>query len=230
MYKSINIVAVMSYLWVGKPYLKKTVIKFLIIFTLVSFLLLLAHWLPTLLWIILSPAAFIIYYFNKRAYTYYVTDKSVRIEKSWVFGGYVRELTLDQIRDVHIMQGILARAMGCGSLAFVTASGLEVGHVGAAVGKGVIVGGTTPRLVAWRGGRFWDIREPHRVREILMGKVSEWREAFQQQRMAASLERIVEGKTRVGTLVDELERLKKLLDEGAITKEEYEKAKKKLLD
>ncbi|MEM1543207.1 MAG: hypothetical protein QXU09_04270 [Thermoproteota archaeon] len=27
------------------------------------------------------------------------------------FSGYVRELTHDQIRDVHIMQGMFARAM-----------------------------------------------------------------------------------------------------------------------
>jgi len=48
---------------------------------------------------------FLFYYFNKRAFTYFITDKSVRVEKSWVFGNYVRELTFDQIRDVHVMQG-----------------------------------------------------------------------------------------------------------------------------
>jgi hypothetical protein len=32
------------------------------------------------------------------------------------------------------------------------------------------------------------------------------------------------------TVADKLEKLKKLLDTGAITKEEYEKAKKKLLE
>ena len=220
----------MSYLWVGKPFLKKTLVKFSIVFAAVSLLLLLLHWLLTLAWVIFSLVAFAIYYFNKRAYTYYVTDRSVRIEKSWVFGGYVRELTFDQIRDVHIMQGMLARAMNCGSIAFVTASGLEVGHVGAGVGRGVIIGGAIPRLVPWRGGRFWDVKEPHKIREILMGRVSEWREALQQQRMATSLEKIAEGRPRAGTLVDELERLKRLLDEGAITEEEYEKAKRKLLE
>jgi len=45
-------------------------------------------------------------------------------------GNYVRELTFDQIRDVHVMQGILARAMNCGSIAFVTTSMLEVGRTG----------------------------------------------------------------------------------------------------
>ncbi|MEM3648789.1 MAG: SHOCT domain-containing protein, partial [Thermoproteota archaeon] len=192
--------------------------------------LLLLHWLPALLWIALSLIAFPIYWLNKRAYTYYVTDRSVSVEKSWVFGGYVRELTFDQIRDVHVMQGMLARAMNCGSIAFVTTSGLEVGHVGAGLGRGVVIGGVRPTLMAWRGGRFWDIREPHKVREILMGKVSEWREALQQQRMATSLEKIAEGKPRASMLVDELERLKRLLDERAITEEEYEKAKRKLLE
>ena len=220
----------MSYLWVGKPYLKKTIIKFLITFTVVSLLLLLVHWLPTLLWVAFSLVAFIFYYFNKRAYTYYITDKSIRIEKSWVFGNYARALTFDQLRDVHVMQGILARSMNCGSVAFVTSSGLEVGYIGAGVGKGAIIGGTTPRLVPWRGGRFWDVREPHMVREILIGNISGWREVYQQQRIATFLERTFERKPLTGTLIDELERLKRLLDEGVITKEEYERAKKKLLN
>ncbi|MBS7641979.1 SHOCT domain-containing protein [Candidatus Bathyarchaeota archaeon] len=128
------------------------------------------------------------------------------------------------------MQGILARAMRCGSLAFVTTAGLEVGHIGAGVGRGVVIGGTAPRIIAWRGGRFWDIPEPQKVRDILIGKITEWREVAQQQRMAASLERIAETRPRSGNLLDELERLKRLLDEGVITKEEFEKAKKKLLE
>lgn len=219
----------MSYLWIGKPFLKKTIIKFLIVFSFFSFLLLLINPMVALFWIFLSSILFVVYYFNKRAYTYYVTEKSIRIEKSWIFGNYTRELTFDQLRDVHVMQGIIARAMDCGSLAFVTTSGLEVGHVGAAVGRGVIIGGAKPIFTLWRGGRFWDIKEPQKVREILMGKIHEWREVVQQQKMAVSLEKIAEGKPR-STLIDELERLKKLLDEGAITKEEYEKAKKKLLE
>lgn len=222
----------MSYLWVGKPFLKKTLVKFAIIFTIILILSILIHILLALSWLILASIIFIIYYYNKKAYTYYVTDRSIRIEKSWVFGNYIRELTFDQIRDVHIMQGIIARAMKCGSLTFVTTTGLEVGHIGAGVGRGVIIGGTVPRLVAWRGGRFWDIPEPQKVREILMGKITEWREVAQQQRMAASLERIAETetKTRSKNIVDEIERLKRLLDEGAITREEFEKAKKKLLE
>lgn len=93
-------------------------------------------------WFAFGFVFFLVYYFNKNAYTYFITDKSVRIEKSWFFGSYVREITFDQIRDVHIMQGILARMFNCGSLVFITSTGLEVGYVGggAAVGRGVIVG------------------------------------------------------------------------------------------
>lgn len=220
----------MSYLWVGKPFLKKTIVKFAIILTIIFTLLLFINILLASSWLILASILFVVYYYNKRAYTYYVTDRSVRVEKSWVFGNYVRELTFDQIRDIHIMQGILARAMRCGSLAFATTAGLEVGHIGAGVGRGVIIGGTAPRLIIWRGGRFWDIPEPQMVREILMGKIAEWREVAQQQKMAASLEKIAEAKIRSETLVDELERLKQLLDKGAITREEFEIAKKKLLE
>jgi uncharacterized membrane protein YdbT with pleckstrin-like domain len=120
----------MSYMWTGKPYLKKTVVKFLIFFLLILLLVAFMHPILAVLWATLSASFLTVYYFNKRAYAYYLTDRSVRVEKSWVFGNYVRELTFDQIRDVHVMQGILARAMGCGSLAFVTASGLEVGYAG----------------------------------------------------------------------------------------------------
>ncbi|MEM2321204.1 MAG: SHOCT domain-containing protein [Candidatus Bathyarchaeia archaeon] len=217
-------------LWSGKPYIKKTVVKFLIVFVVLLVLLLLVHPLLALAWVVFSAVAFTIYYYNKMAYTYHITEKTIRIDKSWVFGNYVRELTFDQIRDVHVMQGILARAMNCGSLTFVTTTGLEVGYVGTAAGKGVVVGGARPRLMVWRGGRFWDIKEPQKVREILMSKIPEWREAAQQQRIATSLEKITEGKPQTASIASELERLKRLLDEGVITKEEFERAKKKLLE
>jgi len=149
------------------------------------------------------------------------------------------------------MQGLLARLFNCGSLVFVTTTGLEVGYVGggAAVGRGVIVGGGAARPTIVRGGgnMFWDVLEPAKAREILMGKLTEWREVFQQQKIAASVEKIAEKSVAPAlpssqqpptaatiasteTIVDQLERLKRLLDTGAITKEEYEKAKKMLLD
>jgi len=60
-----------------------------------------------------------------------------------VFGSYIREITFDQIRDIHVMQGLLARRFNCGSLVFITTTGLEVGYRGGgtAVGRGVVVGG-----------------------------------------------------------------------------------------
>ncbi|MEM3873888.1 MAG: PH domain-containing protein [Candidatus Bathyarchaeia archaeon] len=226
--------------------MKKTLIKFAIVFVvatiLLSFVFIL---LPMLIpfWLAFCFVFFIVYYFNKNAYTYFITEKSVRVEKSWFFGSYAREITFDQIRDVHVMQGILARMFNCGSLVFVTTTGLEVGYVGggAAVGRGVVVGGgtATPTIVKGRGNMFWDIPEPAKAREILMGKLTEWREVFQQQRIAVSVERIAEKTAQTPlsqqpsaaeTIVDQLERLKKLLDSGAISKEEYEKAKKKLLE
>lgn len=217
-------------IWSGKPYLKKTIVKFLIIFVLLLIPLSLIHWILASIWAVLSAIFFPLYYYNKNAYTYHITEKSIRIEKSWVFGTYVRELTFDQVRDVHVMQGILARAMNCGSLAFVTTTGLEVGYIGAGARGRITVGGAVPRMVLWRGGRFWDIREPQKVREIVMGKVAEWREVVQQQRIAASVEKMAEGRMAPRSIADELERLKRLLDEGIITREEFERAKKKLLE
>ena len=241
----------MSVLWSGKPFMKKTLVKFIIVFVVITIILSPVLILVPLLipfWLAFCLVFFLLYYFNKNAYTYFITDKAVRIEKSWFFGSYTREITFDQIRDVHVMQGLLARMFNCGSLVFTTATGLEVGYVGggAAVGRGVMVGGgaAKPTIVKAWGNMFWDILEPAKAREILMGKLTEWREVFQQQKIAASVEKMAErtafptplpqqpsaAATATETIVDQLERLKRLLDSGAITREEYEKAKKKLLD
>lgn len=236
----------MSVLWSSKPFMKKTLIKSVIIFViatlLLSYLFLIFIYMPILLlsWLVFYFVFFVIYYYNKNAFTYYITERSVRIVKSWIFGNYVREITFDQINDVHIMQGILARIYNCGSLVFVTESGLEVGYVGGggAVGSGVIVGagGVTPTIVKGRGNRLWDIADPGKARELLISKLTEWREVFQQQKISTSLEKMAKRpqlpppQATRETIVEKLEKLKNLLDTGAITKEEYRKAKKKLLE
>lgn len=184
---------------------------------------------------------FVGYYFNKRAYTFYVTEKSLRILKSWIFGTYEREITLDQLRDVHVSQGFFARLFNCGSLMFVSAAGLEVGygHAGGGVGAGIVFGGvgtSSPVLLKGRGNTFWDIADPSSVRQTLLAKMTQWREVFQQQRVATAVEKIVEEvpdkikPTTSISLVSELERLNALFEKGALTKAEYEEAKKKLLE
>lgn len=238
--------------WSGKPYMKKTVAKFVLVFFVSTVVLIPVFYLFSLLnlqfglvafvvWFLGSWLYFVAYYYNKRAYTFYVTAKSVRIQKSWVFGTYEREMTLDQIRDVHVSQGILARFFNCGSLMFVSTTGLEVGYgvAGAGVGAGVVVGGGTgsaaPQLIRGRGNIFWDVPNPDSLRQILISKLIEWRQVVQEQRMAGALERITEQMPSITqpapstSLVNELERLSALLEKGAITKAEYEKAKEKLL-
>lgn len=227
-------------IWSGKAYLTKTVVKFAIIFVILSllftplfFYLRLYGIIAFFLWCAVAGLYFVVYYFNKRAYTFYISERAVRIDKSWVFGTYQREATLDKIRDVHINQGMLARLFNCGSLRFVTTTGLEVGYAHA--GAGIFVGGgagrSIPTLVRGRGNTFWDIPNPPIVRRLLMDRLTGWREAFQQRRVAESLEEIAEKpKAPAASLVSELERLKALLDTGAITEEEYEKAKTKLLE
>jgi len=42
---------------------------------------------------------------------------------------------------------------------------------------------------------FWDILEPGKAREVLMGKLTEWREVFQQQKIATSVEKMAERTT-----------------------------------
>jgi membrane protein YdbS with pleckstrin-like domain len=226
--------------------MKKTLVKFAIIF--IAFLLVMVYLFFILvntgtfgmfvigIYALIAFLYFGVHYLSKNAFTYHITERSVRIEKSWIFGNYVRELTFDQISDIHINQGMLARAFNCGSLVFVTTTGLEVGASfgGGGVVRGGIFGGggtVTPHVVKGRGNMLWDIADPGKARETLMGKLSEWRSAYQQQRMAGSLETMA-GKAApasAASMAEEISKLKALYESGGITKEEYEKAKKKLL-
>jgi uncharacterized membrane protein YdbT with pleckstrin-like domain len=210
-----------EFLWVGKPYLMKTFVKSLIIYVLISLIFTPIFMFVPLLFIVWTLFAIIfltIYFLNKRAYTYYLTSKSVRVVKSWVFGTYAREITFDQVRDIHVFQGILARIFKCGSVVFTTTTGLEVG--------GVVF---KPFLARSRANRFWDVKDPHSVRELITKQLVAWREVYQQQRIATAVEKIAERAQPQTSVSEELERLKKLLDQGAITREEYEKLKKQLI-
>ncbi|MEM1697997.1 MAG: PH domain-containing protein, partial [Thermofilaceae archaeon] len=193
---------------------------------------------PTLflLYVVSALLSFAFYYYWKIAHTYYVTPNSVLISRSWVFGTYQREITLDKIQDVHVQQGLLARAFDCGSLVFVTTTGYEIGYMYAGVGRGVVVATGKPRVRRTASNAFLDIRSPVSVREIIMKGLVAWREAFQQQRIASAVERMAgKGAEEVPapskpSIADELLKLKRLLDEGLITKEEYEKLKKRIVE
>ncbi len=226
--------------WSAKPFMKKTLVKFGIIFFAITVLMLTNIFLAAL-WIFIAIIIvlpfFGFYYLSKKSFTYHITDRSAKIEKSWFFGNYTRELTFDQILDIRIYQGILARYFDCGSLVFVTKTGLEVGAV---IAEGGVAGRwrRTPIIIQGRGNTFWDILEPSKVRELLMNQLTEWRTVYQQQSMAASQQGMatslgiiaVKAQSVVSmSLAEELTKLKNLYDNGTITKEEYEKAKQKML-
>lgn len=233
--------------WSGKPYIKKTVVKALILYLLFAIVLSpLFMKVPAtfLLYTTIVAVPLLFYVFWKKAHTYYITENSVLIARSWFFGTYQREITFDKIQDIHVHQGILARIFKCGSVVFVTTTGLEVGYgvagAGTGVGYGVkvgtggvVIGGgvAIPRVVRGSHNTFLDVLYPWEVREVVMKHIVAWREAFQQQRMAAAVEKLAEKTTAPTTtsIADELAKLKDLLDKGVITKEEFEKAKKKLL-
>jgi len=231
--------------WSGKPYMRKTVVKFILLFAAATLLLLPLWAAVPVLYAVFALASFVgfpLYYYWKSSHVYYVKESSVLITRSWVFGTYQREITLDRIQDVHVQQGFLARMFRCGSVVFTTTTGLEVGYgvggggvrgrVAGVVGGGVAV----PVLLRLPRNAFLDIPHPERVRELVFEKLVSWREVFQQQRIAAALEKgleakpVREEKMKTLSVVDELVKLKKLLEEGAITKEEYEKLKRRLLE
>ena len=98
-----------------------------------------------------------------------------------VFRTYAREITLDQIRGVNVFQGML-RLSKCGSVTFVTTTGLEVDYTGVGVGRRIRSGLIAPILVKYRGNMFWDVKDPHPVREKVISLLVERREVFSNRR------------------------------------------------
>lgn len=217
-------------LWTGKPYIKKTIVKAFVLYVLIGLMFI---WiLPLFIAFTVIAWVFIAFYiYWKKAHIYYVRENSVLITRSWAFGTYQREITFDKIQDVHVQQGLLARLFKCGSLVFVTTAGLEVRYIAVGAGRLIFKGKTMPRLIRGAWNSFIDIRFPQDVRELVVKKLVAWREVFQQQRMATAVEKIAEKATPTVSvsIADELIKLKELLDKGVITKEEFEKAKKRLL-
>ena len=99
------------------------------------------------------------------------------------------------------------------------------------VGPGVSLHTATPTLIKRSSNSFLDVRDPASVRETIMSRLVSWREAYQQQKIAGTLERMAGVPPGVApSVTEELYKLKKLLDEGVITREEFEKLEKKLLE
>jgi membrane protein YdbS with pleckstrin-like domain len=229
-------------IWLGRAYLKKTIVTFVLLFvTLALVLSSVFYFLWTVnpqygliavgLYSLITSLYFIGYYYNKRAYVFYITDRLIHIRKSWIFGNYEREITLDQIRDVYFSQGIIARIFNCGNLMFVTTAGLEIGysHAGAGVRAGVLVGGgvetatTKPMMFSGRGNTFWDILNPSFAKQTLIDKLADWRGVFQQQKMARAPELSM-------SLTTELARLHELEETGAIKKRNMKRQRKNSLN
>jgi len=128
----------------------------------------------------------------------------------------------------------MLRLSKCGSVTFVTTTGLEVDYTGVGVGRRIRSGLIAPILVKYRGNMFWDVKDPHPVREKVISLLVEWREVYQQQKIALAVEKIAEKAVRTTSVPQEdivvkLEKLKKLLDERAITREKYERLRKNRL-
>jgi hypothetical protein len=237
--------------------MQKTVAKMAIVFAplalIFSPLLLFPFLIPLYLFgAFVTLLMFALYYWSKKAFTYYINSHSVRVSKHWIFGNYDRQLTFDKIQDVHLNQGIIAKAFRCGSLAFVTTTGLEVGY--RVVGGGAAtrranagVGFARPIMLRGAGNTFMDISNPASVRETLMNSLTEWRDVFQQQKIAQSTRDIAASLSSVaqrstpqpaqptltsGPSMADLERLSKLkslLDAGVISKDEFESQKNSIL-
>jgi hypothetical protein len=108
----------------------------------------------------LSPILLYLYCLNKKGYTYYISDSVIRIEKSWIFGKYAKELSFNQIACTRIQQGFLAKRFECGSLEIIALTKKPVG---------------TGRVKTQaRRYALWDIPHPEKVEEIITNKTLEW--------------------------------------------------------
>ena len=139
--------------------------------------------------------AFLVFY--KDWFTYYVTRSSVIIRRDWLLGSDEREITFDKIEDVRVEQGLLAKMAGCGSIVFITSAGAEIGYVvtGGAIRilealLGVFL--LKPFVVGSPWNRLWDVPDPFWAKEVLMSRVVEWREVYQQRRIAEALEKMLD--------------------------------------
>jgi len=123
----------------------------------------------------LLPVLFYLYCLNKKGYKYYISDRAIRIEKSWIFGKKVKELSFNQIVCTRIRQGFLAKEFKCGSLEIIALTKKPVG---------------TGR-VKTRARRYvlWNIHYPEKVEEIIINKTLEW-QSFLTDQEKEELEKI----------------------------------------
>jgi len=77
---------------------------------------------------------------------------------------------------------MLARLFKCSSVTFVTTTGLEVSYTGVGVGRRIRAGLIASILVKYKGNMFWDVKDPHPVREKVISLLVERREVFSNRR------------------------------------------------
>jgi len=152
-------------------------------------------------------------YRNMKAYTYYITNQRVVIERRW-FGITYRDITYDKITDVIMDQGFFGRTLGYGTVMPLTAGGASLTPLGY-IATRIIVS-------------YWliNIPNPHETYEFLRALVKGKgvpeveilpEEALEEKPIA---ERIVAKIEESLTLLDNL---KKRLAEGKISEEIYKK-------
>jgi len=101
--------------------------------------------------IVCGLVGFVLTEFHRRGHSYYVTNKRIVMEKSFLSYDS-RQFAYDRIEDLAVVQGVLGRVLNYGTVIPVTGSGFGLGEDSASLGIGGAVGIGGKRILPVGGG------------------------------------------------------------------------------
>jgi len=123
----------------------------------------------------------ILAYLYIRGHEFIITNRRIIIAKHFIGTGR-RDFLIEEISDVFVKQGPLARLLNYGEVIPVTQSGFGVGYkfkAGGLFGKlfgwlgiGGAVGSVEPEPMAPSIGKIWGVKDPHRVAALISDLIS----------------------------------------------------------
>lgn len=128
--------------------------------------------------VVLTP---ILAYLYVRGHEFIITNRRIIIVKRFIGAGR-RDFLIEEISDVFVKQGPLARLLNYGEIIPVTQSGFGVGYrfkAGGLFGKllgwlgvGGAIGSIEPEPMAPSIGKIWGVKDPHKVAALISNLIS----------------------------------------------------------
>lgn len=152
--------------------------------------------------LIIAAALWLIARYVKWATTYFVITSDRVIYRSGIIAKHGIEIPLERVNSVIFHQTLLERLVGAGDL--LIESGAENGQQ-----------------------RFTDIRNPDKVQNLIHSQMEVNENRL---RSGPGAQPLTDGAVASGDTVGQLERLEAMRDRGALSEEDFEAQKRKLLD